>query len=54
VPHLRLASLDPQKSRDHLRAALAILKPLAEANRLDANRLKWIPQIKAQLSHSEQ
>jgi tetratricopeptide (TPR) repeat protein len=53
VPRWRLASLDPLKGRDHLRAALAILKPLAETNRLDANRLKWIPQMEAQLANLE-
>ncbi len=50
VPHWRLATLDPAKSKGHLRAALAILKPLAAANRLDANRLGWIPKIEAQLA----
>jgi len=50
VPHLRLAELDASSRRDHLETALAILKPLAEANRLDANRLTWIPQIEDRLA----
>ncbi len=50
VPHFYLADLDPAKARGHLQAALAILKPLAAANRLDAMRIKWIPQIEAQLA----
>ena len=50
VPRLLLADLDAPNRREYLTAALAILKPLASANRLDAKRLKWIPQIEAQLS----
>jgi tetratricopeptide (TPR) repeat protein len=50
VPRLRLAGLDPPKARSYLEGALAILKPLADANRLDANRLNWIPEIEAQLA----
>ena len=52
-PRRQLAGLDPDRARDHLRAALAILKPLAQANRLDANRLTWIPQMEAQLAALE-
>jgi hypothetical protein len=51
VPHLRLVNLDPGNASDHLKAALAILKPLAESNRLDANRMKWIPRIEMQLAN---
>ena len=50
VPHWSLANLDPAQARTHLQAALAILKPLAAANWLDAMRIKWIPQIEAQLA----
>ena len=50
VPRWRLAGLDPPRARNYLEAALAILKPLAETNRLDANRLQWIPAIAAQLA----
>ena len=53
VPRWRLAALDPPRARAHLEAALAILRPLAEANRLDANRLKWISRIEAQLAALE-
>jgi hypothetical protein len=49
-PHWRLADLDPPNARAHLQAALDILRPLAAANRLDANRLTWIPQIEAALA----
>jgi hypothetical protein len=50
VPRWRLARLDQQNAPDHLRAALGILKPLAAAKRLDANRQKWIPQIESELA----
>jgi hypothetical protein len=53
VPHWRLAGLDPPNGANHLRAALAILRPLADADRLDANRLNWIPQIEAQLASAK-
>ena len=49
VPHWRLAELDGAKQREHLEAALAILEPLAAADRLDAKRRGWLAQIKAQL-----
>jgi tetratricopeptide (TPR) repeat protein len=50
VPHLRLAELDRAKQREHLEAALAILEPLAAADRLDAKRRGWLARIKAQLN----
>jgi tetratricopeptide (TPR) repeat protein len=50
VPRWRLGSLDPNNGRKHLQAALDILNPLAAANRLDANRVKWIPRIEAELA----
>ena len=40
LPLWWLAGLDPPKARNYLEASLAILKPLAETNRLDANRLQ--------------
>ena len=49
VPRLRLAALDPPGARGHLEAALAILRPLAEANRL-AMRLEWKPAIEGELA----
>ena len=50
VPLWQLADLDPGKARAYLTRALGILKPLAQANRLDADRLTWIPAIEAQLA----
>ena len=50
VPRWRLAGLDAGKGRGYLRAALAILKPLAEANHLDAGRLRWISLMEGQLA----
>jgi hypothetical protein len=50
VPHVRLAGLDQAKAREHLQAALAILEPMAAADRLDAERRGWIGSIKAQLA----
>ena len=50
VPHWRLSRLDPKNARRHLEAALAILMPLAAANRLDANRRTWIEQMENELS----
>lgn len=52
-PRWRLGSLDPANGADHLRAALAILEPLAAADWLDAKRLAWIPQIEAELAALE-
>ena len=49
-PRWRLSRLDPANARQHLDAALAILKPLAAGNRLDANRLTWIAQMEVELS----
>jgi tetratricopeptide (TPR) repeat protein len=53
VPRWRLAGLDPARAKEHLRGALAILKPLAAEKRLDAMRLGWIPSIEAQLAAIE-
>ena len=50
VPHWRLAELDKAKQRENLGAALAILKSLATANRLDEKRRGWLTQIRAQLA----
>ena len=50
VPRLGLARLDPAHARMHLTQALAILKPLAAANRLDVKRQSWIPDIEARLA----
>jgi tetratricopeptide (TPR) repeat protein len=50
APLLRLAELDPARAGEYLEGALAILKPLAAGNRLDANRLAWIPHIEAHLA----
>jgi hypothetical protein len=50
VPRWRLFRLDPKNARRYLEAALAILMPLAAANRLDANRLTWITQMEDELS----
>ena len=50
APHWRLAYLDSSHARVHLEAALAILEPLAAADRLDANRRGWITKIKEQLA----
>jgi len=53
VPRMRLAQLDPGNARGHLVSALKILKDLADQNRLDAKRLKWIPGIEAQIAALE-
>ena len=50
VPLLRLGGLKGPAGRADLEAALAILKPLAAANRLDANRRGWIPQLEAEIA----
>jgi tetratricopeptide (TPR) repeat protein len=50
IPHWRLSRLDPKNARRHLEAALAILMPLAAANRLDTNRRTWIEQMENELS----
>ena len=50
VPLWRIGGLKGAGGRAELEAALAILKPLAAANRLDANRRGWIGQIEAQVS----
>jgi tetratricopeptide (TPR) repeat protein len=54
VPHLRLAELDRSKQRENLGAALAILEPLATANRLDEKRRGWLMQIRTQLAALDQ
>lgn len=53
VPRWRLSRLDKATGAAHLRAALAILRPLAEANHLDATRMKWIGQMEAELAQLE-
>ena len=50
LPLWRLGRLKAKGGRQDLEAALAILKPLAEADRLDANRRGWIPLIEAELA----
>ena len=49
VPLYRLGRLKGRDGRADLEAALAILKQLAKANRLDANRRGWIDQIQDDL-----
>jgi len=50
VPLWRLGRLKGLEGRADLEAALAILEPLAAADRLDANRRGWIARIKAQIA----
>jgi hypothetical protein len=51
VPLWRLGTLKGKDGRGELEAALAILKPLAAADRLDANRLGWwVVQIESQIA----
>jgi tetratricopeptide (TPR) repeat protein len=50
VPLWRLGVLKGKQGRKDLEAALAVLKPLAAANRLDANRRGWITQIEQQIA----
>lgn len=50
VPLLRLGSLKGEDGRPNLEAALSILKPLAEADRLDAMRRGWIDTIEAKIA----
>ena len=50
VPRWRLSRLDPINARHHLEFALAILKLLAAADRLDSDRVTWIEQIQRELS----
>jgi tetratricopeptide (TPR) repeat protein len=53
VPLVRLGTLKGKEGREHLVAALEILRPLAEANRLDATRRGWIDAIEAMLAGAE-
>ncbi|MGE0023204.1 MAG: tetratricopeptide repeat protein [Hyphomicrobium sp.] len=53
APRWRLAQLDPEHAVEHLRAALAVLKPLEAEQRLDATRQTWIPEIESQLAGIE-
>jgi tetratricopeptide (TPR) repeat protein len=53
VPLWRLGELKGKDGRSDLEAALAILKPLAAANRLDANRRGWIAKIERQIAALE-
>jgi tetratricopeptide (TPR) repeat protein len=50
VPLWRLGQLRGREGRADLEAALAILKPLAAADRLDAGRRGWIEAIQNELS----
>jgi tetratricopeptide (TPR) repeat protein len=50
VPLLRLGQLRGKEGRKELEAALAILKPLADADRLDANRRGWVATIERQIA----
>ena len=50
VPLWRIGVLKRKQGRNELQEALAILKPLAAADRLDANRRDWIPQIEKQIA----
>ena len=50
VPLWRLGSLGGPDARRHLNEALSILRPLAAADRLDANRKSWIPQLEKMLA----
>ena len=53
VPRWRLGALLGSAGLPHLKAAYAILKPLADADRLDTQRTSWIPQIEAAIRASE-
>src|SRR5215813_423047 len=50
VPLWRIGVLKRKQGRNELQEALAILKPLAAADRLDSNRRDWIPQIEKQIA----
>ena len=50
VPLWRLGGLKGREGRGDLEAALAILKPLADADRLDARRKGWTAAIEAQIA----
>jgi tetratricopeptide (TPR) repeat protein len=54
VPHWRLADLDKARAREHLKAALAILEPLAAADRLPPAKREWIPAIRTALAALDQ
>lgn len=49
VPLWQLGALKGRGGRGELKAALAILKPLAAVNRLDAMRQQWISAIEEQI-----
>ncbi|MEZ5910456.1 MAG: hypothetical protein R3D31_16780, partial [Hyphomicrobiaceae bacterium] len=53
VPLWRIGSLKGKDGKPELEAALAILKPLAAAQRLDAMRIGWISQVEAQIAAIE-
>jgi tetratricopeptide (TPR) repeat protein len=53
IPLWRLGQLKPHDGRDYLQQALDILRPLAEADRLDARRRGWIPEIEVELAALE-
>jgi tetratricopeptide (TPR) repeat protein len=48
-PLWRIGELRGKQGRSDLESALAILKPLAAADRLDAKRRSWIPLIQKQI-----
>jgi hypothetical protein len=50
VPLLRLGGLKGKDGKADLQRALAILVELRDANRLDARRIGWIPEIEAQIA----
>jgi tetratricopeptide (TPR) repeat protein len=50
IPLWRLGRLRGGEGRADFEAALAILKPLADADRLDANRRRWIEQIQSEVN----
>jgi tetratricopeptide (TPR) repeat protein len=53
VPLWKLGELRGKDGRGDLEAALAILRQLATANRLDAKRLSWIPRIVDELKEQK-
>jgi hypothetical protein len=50
VPLWSLGELKAKDGRKDLEEALAILRPLAEADRLDETRRGWIPDIEADIA----
>jgi hypothetical protein len=50
VPLWGIGTLMGNRGRKELEEALAILKPRPEANKLDANKREWIPEIERQIA----